>query len=366
MCATSRGRTIPDGDLVVTSSSYGPVADFCAGLGDLQRSSGLSRTALARELNYGRSQLYEILDGRIKRPPEWDRLVEPLIRACAARAGDRAAAERTVAEWKHRHAVLVQVCEQLGRHATVRGRRAADGGRRAALGLSGGSGHPPEVTASVPETAPSGPRSASAELVEHCAPLWPRLLGSEFVRLVSRGELTDEAFCHWMVNDHYYNLEYKRFLAGLAGIAPTAYAVEAIASGIPGELLGLQQISALSARFHIDVDAEPGPTTIGFTSFLQALLPRGYEPALAALYAAERVYFDAWSSVRATGNPASPYWPLIEHWSSGSYRLWITSLGRVVDRAAPDGATPEMLRAFERCVRFELRFWQAILDGESW
>ncbi|HKR50257.1 MAG TPA: hypothetical protein VJT72_11880 [Pseudonocardiaceae bacterium] len=37
---------------------------------------------MARRLNYSRPQLYQILDGGICRPPEWDRLVEPLVRAC--------------------------------------------------------------------------------------------------------------------------------------------------------------------------------------------------------------------------------------------------------------------------------------------
>ena len=53
----------------------GPVAEFCAGLARLQQGSGLDRAMLARRVGYSRSQLYEILDGRIRRPLEWDRLV---------------------------------------------------------------------------------------------------------------------------------------------------------------------------------------------------------------------------------------------------------------------------------------------------
>ena len=67
---------------MVASLPNGPVADFCAALRELQVASGISRSALAREIHYGRSQLYDILDGRIRRPPEWDRLVEPLLRTC--------------------------------------------------------------------------------------------------------------------------------------------------------------------------------------------------------------------------------------------------------------------------------------------
>ncbi len=87
----------------------GPVAEFCAGLRRLQQGSGLDRAMLARRVGYSRSQLYEILDGRIRRPPEWDRLVEPLVRVCT---GDDL---RKVAEWRRRHDVLVAVHSELTR-----------------------------------------------------------------------------------------------------------------------------------------------------------------------------------------------------------------------------------------------------------
>ncbi|MBA2696680.1 MAG: hypothetical protein H0U62_12770 [Actinobacteria bacterium] len=48
-----------------------------------------------------------ILDGRIRRPPEWDRLVEPLVRVCT---GDD---QRKVAQWRRRHDVLVAVHTEL-------------------------------------------------------------------------------------------------------------------------------------------------------------------------------------------------------------------------------------------------------------
>ncbi|MCA1676728.1 MAG: helix-turn-helix domain-containing protein, partial [Actinobacteria bacterium] len=87
----------------------GPVAEFCAALRRLQQGSGLDRAVVARRVGYSRSQLYEILDGRIRRPPEWDRLVEPLVRACT---GDD---KRAVAYWRQRHDVLVAVYSELTR-----------------------------------------------------------------------------------------------------------------------------------------------------------------------------------------------------------------------------------------------------------
>jgi hypothetical protein len=78
-------------------------------LRQLQQASGLDRARLARRLSYSRSQLYEVLDGRVSRPPEWDRLVEPLVLACT---GDD---QRAVGEWRRRHEVLVSVYTELRR-----------------------------------------------------------------------------------------------------------------------------------------------------------------------------------------------------------------------------------------------------------
>jgi tetratricopeptide (TPR) repeat protein len=99
---------------VTRQASRGPVAEFCAGLTRLVQSCGVDRTVLARRVGYSRSQLYEILDGRIRRPPEWDRLVEPLVRACTGND------ERAVGVWRHRHYVLVAVHRELKRqHRTA-------------------------------------------------------------------------------------------------------------------------------------------------------------------------------------------------------------------------------------------------------
>jgi tetratricopeptide (TPR) repeat protein len=94
---------------VEAQESGGPVAEFCAGLRRLVQACALDRAVLARRVGYSRSQLYEILDGRISRPPEWDRLVEPLVRACT---GNDA---RAVSIWRRRHDVLVAVYSELKR-----------------------------------------------------------------------------------------------------------------------------------------------------------------------------------------------------------------------------------------------------------
>jgi hypothetical protein len=85
--------------------------------------------------------------------------------------------------------------------------------------------------------------------------------------------------------------------------------------------------------------------------------------ALASLYAAERVYFDIWSAIRPQADRSAPYWPLVDAWSNPTYEIWLASLGRLVDATT---ATPEMLRTFDRVVRLELLFLDALRTGAEW
>lgn len=80
----------------------GPVAAFCADLRRRWRASGRDLVTVAREIRISRTQLYAILNGDIRRPPDFDGVVEPLIRACGGGTAE-------VAGWRQRHEVLVGV-----------------------------------------------------------------------------------------------------------------------------------------------------------------------------------------------------------------------------------------------------------------
>ena len=320
---------------MVDKGANRPVQEFCAALRTLQRESGLSPTTLARQLNYGRSQLYAVLEGHIRRPPDWTRLVEPLVRACLTGRHAKADLERAVADWRRRHDVLLRIHDEMARRDKL-------------------------------AEVPGGSRASTGHALLASSRLWPRLAAHPFVRSVADGDLTDEVFHRWMVNDHYYNVEYQRFIAGLAGIAPTDAARESLATAISGSRLGLLEIRRLADQSLIDLTAEPESATVGLAAYLQAQVTRGYEVSLTALYAAEKVYFDTWSVISPSANQSTPYWRLVEYWSSPTYAPWIASLDRLLDAAAADGPSPEMRRVFEWVARWELLFWDGLLLGDTW
>ena len=208
--------------------------------------------------------------------------------------------------------------------------------------------------------------STARALIASSASLWPRVTSHPFLRNIADGDLDDAVFRRWVAADHAFNVEYERFTAGLMSIAPTQHAAEVVGNHLAPNRVNLEVLARTARRHKVDLDVEPGPTTIGFSSYLRALLTTGYEPSVAALYSAEKVYFDAWSAIEPKTNHSAPYWPLVENFSSERTADALAALTLLVNNAAPDGPSAAMRTAFSRVVRFELLFWTAIYVGETW
>jgi thiaminase/transcriptional activator TenA len=203
-------------------------------------------------------------------------------------------------------------------------------------------------------------------LLAQSAPLWQRLTAHPFVLRAGDGTLATEAFGRWLVEDYWFVVGFRRFLAGLVGLAPDALSADVLAAGLAPLQAELDLFRREAAGRRLDIAGEPAPTTLGYTSYLQASLADGWPVAVAVLYGAEKAYYDAWAAVRAVARRASPYWPFIDNWSSDAFAGWVAAVARLLDAAAPAGPTAAMCTAFDRVVRFELRFWDAVHNGETW
>jgi formylaminopyrimidine deformylase / aminopyrimidine aminohydrolase len=203
-------------------------------------------------------------------------------------------------------------------------------------------------------------------LLASAGPLWGRLTSHPFVVEVADGSLEPVAFDRWIVADHFFVVGFRRFLAGLVTLAPDQRAADVLAAGLAPLQTELDLFRREAYARQLDLTAEPGPTTLGYTAFLRSSLQDGYGTALAVLYGAEKAYYDAWSAVRATASRGSSYWPFVDNWSSDAFAGWVAAVARLLDPAAPDGPTPAMALAFDRVVRFELRFWTAVHTDETW
>jgi transcriptional regulator with XRE-family HTH domain len=99
-----------------TGSTVGspPLARFCERLKDLQRAAGLTQTSLANAAQLSTSQMSDILNGKIKRLPDWV-VVAQVVSACVDHAADKGKIlppdlhdERELRTWRRRYGDLEQ------------------------------------------------------------------------------------------------------------------------------------------------------------------------------------------------------------------------------------------------------------------
>ncbi|GAA2878447.1 hypothetical protein Acy02nite_15900 [Actinoplanes cyaneus] len=147
------------GDTLADESAAGPVRVFCTELGEMRRSSGRSLAGVAHDLRMSRGHLYTILNGEVKRPPDWSRVVEPLLRACGAD-------DATVAAWRGRHQVLEQVYEQLRRHQPS---PAAGVSRTRRSRSRASAAESPESGSATPGSAASGSAASGSSVADSSA-----------------------------------------------------------------------------------------------------------------------------------------------------------------------------------------------------
>ena len=92
-----------------TGAAVGPLPLFCRRLKRLQHATGLTQASLASAAHLSTTQMSDILNGKIKRPLDWE-VVNTVVRACLAHAkregkslpGDL----RDEADWRRRHSDL--------------------------------------------------------------------------------------------------------------------------------------------------------------------------------------------------------------------------------------------------------------------
>jgi formylaminopyrimidine deformylase / aminopyrimidine aminohydrolase len=212
----------------------------------------------------------------------------------------------------------------------------------------------------------SGAGTCAGALLAGSRTPWTQLGEHPFVTDAADGSLRRAVFDRWLVADHCFVVGFRRFLTGMVALAPDEHAADVLAAGIPALQGELDLFRREAAARGLDLAAEPGPVVLGYTAFLRASLQDGYPVALAVLYGAEKAYFDAWSVVRAGASRDSDYWSFIDNWSSPAFAGWVAALAGLLDAVAPQGPSDAMRQAFDRVVRYELRFWTAVLEGDPW
>jgi thiaminase/transcriptional activator TenA len=191
--------------------------------------------------------------------------------------------------------------------------------------------------------------------------LWRAAVEHPFVLAVGDGSLSKTRFETWLQQDHHFVVGLRGFIRQLVAWAP-----ETDRDGLHSGLAALEPELELFRRSGVDLTVPPVLECTEYLAFLQECAGRGYTDGLAAYYACERSYLDAWSHVRERGGAAYRRW--IDNWTSEPFEAYVVWLGERLEAIAiglDESKTGALTAVMNDTVRHEIAFWDACYDGSS-
>ena len=214
------------------------------------------------------------------------------------------------------------------------------------------------------------------ELFAAARPVWEAQLDHPFVQGIAAGDLDDEVFRRWVVQDYLYLVEFARVFAWAAAKADRLGSMGWYAAALDLTLNAEMELHrGYAARFGISVaDLEAGvmwPTTRSYTDFLVRTAADGdLAELVAALLPCAWGY--AWIGRRLAeeARPADRrYADWIEQYASPEFQQAAEWLRAEMDRLAadaPPARRERLLDLFLLSSRYEWMFWEMCWRGEAW
>jgi thiaminase/transcriptional activator TenA len=195
-----------------------------------------------------------------------------------------------------------------------------------------------------------------AELLRAHGPAWQAATRHPFLDGVREGWLPPAAFAAWLIQDYLFVADLIRFQALVLARAPR-HAQAVLASGLVGLEAELGWFEDQAAAGGLALTAQRETATQDYQAALDRLAGRPVAVALAALWAIERAYLDAWRSAQ----PGAPrYAEFVAHWTSPPFAEYVAGLERaatVALGACGDDEQREAELAVLDVARLERAFW---------
>ena len=192
--------------------------------------------------------------------------------------------------------------------------------------------------------------------------VWQAATTSPFLDGARTGHLPAPAFDRWLEQDRLFVEVLARAWAQLLVNAPTAD-LPILADGISAFTAELTWFTELGAERTLDIPAPPLPATDAYLTDLARLVREPYPVALAAMWAVEATYLEAWRSA-SPGAPA--YRPFVEHWTDAAFADFVARLEAAADRQL-DAASADQVDAAAAAIaviaEHEAAFWSMTWQG---
>jgi thiaminase (transcriptional activator TenA) len=218
--------------------------------------------------------------------------------------------------------------------------------------------------------------AVSARLRDENARLWEACFAHPFVQAIGRGDLDEDGFRRFLVQDYLFLIDYGRVLGYASAKAPDTESQRWFAKLLTSTLDTEMELHRRTcAEWDIpsaDLEgAEALPTTVAYTSFLVRTAAAGDAAEIAAaLLPCAWGYADIGGRLKDAGLPDEPrYAAWIESYADPEYTSLVEWLREFMDGLGHD-ARPDRYASwrtiFTTTLRYELAFWEMAWAGESW
>jgi thiaminase/transcriptional activator TenA len=217
--------------------------------------------------------------------------------------------------------------------------------------------------------------SLTAELWNGITSIYEAILEHPFVTGLTDGTLPADAFAFYVVQDALYLRDYAKTLAVVAAKAPDTAGTEMFARHA-AEIITVERVlhDSLMADLGIDAAAaeaaEPGPTTLAYTSYLLATALSGsYAESVGVVLPCYWIYYEVGRELLRRGSPNPPYQKWIDTYADDQYGDVVRSVLDVGDALGPSLGAAERARVerhFRVTSQYEWMFWDAGYRQERW
>ena len=215
----------------------------------------------------------------------------------------------------------------------------------------------------------------TAELWASIEPIYAAILRHPFVRGLTEGSLSKDAFRYYVVQDAHYLRDFARALSIAAARAPREDWIIMLNEHAAGALRVERSLHETFFRdFGLsekDVAAAPlAPTNLAYTSYLLAVAYGApFHEALAALLPCYWIYWEVGKELERMGSRDPLFTRWIATYASEEFGSVVRAVLETTDTLAPrlteeDRAT--MRRHFVTTSRYEWMFWDMGHRQEGW
>lgn len=193
---------------------------------------------------------------------------------------------------------------------------------------------------------------------------WERAVVAVFLDGARDGSLDPASFDRWLAQDRLFLVALARAWARVLAGAPEED-LAFLAGGIAAFTAEIEWLESVAAARGIEVTtagAAVEPATAAYGEWLHEVSAAAYPVGLAAMWAVEAAYLEAWTRVRPGHGD---YQDFVDHWTSPEFAAFVGDLEARVDRelrAAPDGVQAAARDAVLTTLDHEAAFWR-MADG---